>query len=198
MTPVLSARDVAQARAQGIAAAHRRRGYDDRAYPLFSVPDTLKIARGQGLVDAVLVGTPFERTRYAGYFAAFQNQTFDAGQARAIAGSLRDTVEFIVFVHSTNGKREDRNFLRSYRQAVLQTGTRRIPAAQSTTFGPALDNYTMQDKGVVMRWVGSATFRFDLRNAGPAGAIARLRGTLVLRDELAREHRYPFDLTRYR
>lgn len=196
MTPVLSARDTAQARAQGIAAAQRRRGYDDRAYQLFAVPDTLRIARGQGLVDAILVGTPYERTRYACYFAAFQQETCSPGQAQTIARGLRDTVAFIVFVHSRSDKREERNFLGTYRDAAIEAGGRRIAVMQTVPFGPALDNYTMEDKGVVMRWVGSVTFRFDVRSAGRA--LERLHGTLVFRDESGREQRYPFDLSRYR
>jgi len=194
-SPILTATDTQAALAEGQAAAATHLGYPVAGYILYAVPDALLIGPGQGSIDAIVVGTPFERVRYASYLAAFQNAQA-AGSAVA-AAAAPDTVDFIVFAHS--GARGDQGFLQRFHAVALEAHGHTLQPAGMTTFGPADDFFTTSQGKRVIRWLGYDTFRFDLRALALAGIdVARLTGRLNIVDPYGRRYDVAFDLSKYR
>ncbi len=194
-SPVLTPAETQAAIEQGRGAAAAHLGYDAAGYLLYSVPNTLLLAPGQGSVDAVIVGTPFERVTYASYLAAFQDST--ASSDAVATAAAPDTVDFVVFAHSADPK--DQAFLRRFRSASVTVAGHVLPSASQTVFGPAEDFYTTSQGKRVPRWLGYGSFRFDLRTLATAGVdISRLKGTFGVIDPYGRHYSFAFDLSKYR
>ena len=193
-TPELTSAQSQAAVAQGRAAAAAHLGYQVSGYLLYSVGDALVVAPGQGSVDAIVVGTPFERVTFASYLAAFQDS---APSADAIAAAESPgTVDFIVFAHSADSK--DQAFLRHFRSPRLIAAGRTLHPSGTSGFGPAEDFYTTPKGQRVPRWLGYESFRFDLRSLAAAGLdIARAKGTFSFVDPYGRHYSLPFDLGKY-
>jgi len=194
-SPALTAAETQAAVAQGRGAAAAHLGYDAGSYLLYSAPDTLLLAPGQGSIDAVVVGTPFERVTYASYLAAFQESKISA--EAIVAAAVPDTIDFVVFAHSGNPK--DQTFLHRFRSAGVTAASRVLPASSTTLFGPAEDFYTTSEGKRVPRWLGYESFRFDLRALAAAGVdISHLKGTFAVVDPYGRHYSFAFDLSKYR
>jgi hypothetical protein len=194
-SPKLTSAEIQKALADGRSESASRAGYPVTAYTLYAVPNALVIAPGRGAIDAVVVGTPFERVRYASYLAAFQGS--HVSQSAIAEAASPESVDFVVFAHS--GAQDDQTFLKRFHAAQVEAVGRTLRPARTTTFGPSQDFFTTTQGNRVFRWLGYNTYRFDLRTLGSAGLdIARLRGTFRVVDPHGRQSAYAFDLSKYR
>ncbi|HET6895955.1 MAG TPA: hypothetical protein VFH72_11290 [Candidatus Baltobacteraceae bacterium] len=195
-TPVLSRSQVAAATSDGQRMEKKQRGYQAPQNILFAAPDTLRIRVGQSPVDAIIVGTPYERLRYASYLRAFQGQPPSMRSAESTAAQDANVLQMVLFVHSSSAA--DRGFLQRYSSGALQFGNRVVRAERVDTFGPALDYYDVDGAGRQFRFVGSVTFRFDLSGMRASGVdIATATGTFSFSDAHGVTRRYPIALSRY-
>jgi len=83
LTRVLHPRQITAAMLNGETLFRDGHGYRAQHYILYAERNTLHIRKGIGPVEAILVGTPYERLRFASYLAAFQ------GQAVSLVGIRR-------------------------------------------------------------------------------------------------------------
>ena len=194
-SPALTSDELHQALADGRSEAASRAGYPVTAYTLYAVPDALVIAPGKGSIDAIIVGTPFERVRYAGYLAAFQDSTPSPTAVEEAAAP--ESVDFVVFAHGGAG--DGQTFLQHFHAAIVEAAGRSLYPEGTTTFGPTEDFFTTTKGNRVFRWLGYDSYRFDFRSLADAGVdLARLRGTFHVTDEYGRRSGYAFDLSKYR
>ncbi len=194
--PVLSPIERQAAIDAGKSDALAHSGYSVRSYTVYAVPDALAITPGEGAIDAVVVGTPFERVKYASYVAHFQGQAPSSKDVDVAA--TPNEIEFVVFAHSSG--KLDAAFLSHFTSVSLSIPGRAplAPIARST-FGPTVDFYNVVGRGRDERWLGYDTFEFDLRSLKSQGAdIARLAGTFVIVDPSGHKYSLPFNLSKYR
>jgi hypothetical protein len=195
-TPVLSRSQIAAATFDGQRMEKNQRGYQAPQNILFAAPDTLRIRAGQSPIDAIIVGTPYERLRYASYLRAFQGQPPSMRSAESTAAQDANILQMVLFVHSSSAL--DRDFLRRYSSGVLQLDHHVVKAERMQTFGPALDYYDVDGAGREFRFVGSVTFRFDLSGMRASGVdIATATGTFSFSDAHGVTRHYPIALSRY-
>jgi hypothetical protein len=194
-SPALTSAQLHKALADGRSEAASRAGYPVAAYSLYAVPNALVIAPGQGSIDAIVVGTPFERVRYASYLAAFQGS--QPGASDVADAAEAESVDFVVFAHG--GAHDDQKFLQRFHAASIEAAGRLLQPERTTAFGPTEDFFTTTKGNRVFRWLGYDTYRFDVRSLARAGVdIARLRGTFRITDPYGRQRAYAFDLSKYR
>ena len=136
-------------------------GYDFGEYLLFGVADALRVTNDDA-VEAVFVGTPYERLRFGSYVIAYQGRTFAAGEKLQFVESSRDVLAFVVFAHS-HGE-TDREFMRLFGPGSLARGAASYSAEPIATSDPVLDSYYRPNGTFLERWLGQVTYRFDLRN----------------------------------
>ena len=198
-TPVLSQKDVQAAVSSGKAMLSPKHGYVVKDYVLFDVSDPLVITPDEGEVEAVVVGTPFERLQYASYLSHYQGPGLTTAKAQQKAKALKNTVHFVAFAHAPSGEEKDRNFLSQFSPATLTTGGNTLSAAHADTFGPAKDFYTVQGKQTEFLWLGYVDYTFDLASLAAQGvAVANLQGTLEFTDSSGRAYSFEVDLRNYR
>jgi hypothetical protein len=196
----LSAADIEEARTSGqTQAANTNHGYKVNDYVLYDVPDPLRIAAGQGEVDAVVVGTPFERLRYQSYLTSMQGIDMTAQDATKTAQDLGGTLHVVVFAHSAGTSREEKDFLQQFSGTKLTlTDGRMIMPEANDIFGPARDFY-MAEKASGFYWLGYRSYRFRLASlAGEGVDVAQLKGTVSFADSTGRAYSFPIDLGKYR
>jgi hypothetical protein len=200
-TPVLGQGDVDQARAAGAEqAGSKTHGYVVKDYVLYDTGQQLTIPPGAGEVEAVVVGTPFERLRYASYLASLQGKPMTAEQAVENARKLDATLHFVVFAHSPGVTEKDRGFLDRYTKAVftLDTGEA-LTASDSRVFGPARDFYIVPGSGRERRWLGTLTWTFSLRPVmDKGGDVSAATGSLTFTDSSGKTYDIAVDLGKYR
>jgi hypothetical protein len=199
-TPELSESDIQEAVEAGTQMVSQRSGYHLQDWVLYGIADPLSILPGQGEVEAVIVATPFELLRYQAFLVAFQDKTFTAEQADALAAELKDTVSFQVFVHAPAEGDQYRDFLSGFTKAsfTASDGTDLTPV-KIDTFGPAQDFYNIPGGTVQIRYLGYVIYRFDLSSLNePAGNLANLTGTFSLTDTTGQAYSYDVDLSKYR
>lgn len=191
-TPVLNRTQIAAAVHSGALLFRQGRGYQAPRHVLFAEQNTLHIRKGEGPVEAILVGTPYERLKYASYLAAFQGRSMGLRSAQTIARQNANVLQFVVFAHG-NGPR-DRDFLRRISSGRLEFGRYVLrPSRTPEIFGPALDYYQIDGVGRQFRWLGSVTFRFDLSRLPPNGTS----GIFSFTDSQGSMRSYRVDLARY-
>lgn len=175
-------------------------GYTVENYLLWDRDKPLHLSPDSPLIDAVIVSTPREQVRYQAYFMAFQNKDWPAQKARAFADAAGGTLDFRVFAHAPSGGPEDRDFLTRFGEAKLSFDGGEVLTSQvEDTSTPATDFYVMEDGRHVFRWLGTATYSFDLSDLpdGPGGAAGRAP-TLTFTDPAGQAHSYTVRLDDYR
>ena len=193
-SPTLTSAESQKAIEEGRSEVASHAGYPVAEYTLYAVPNALVIAPGQGSIDAIVVGTPFERVRYASYLAAFQGLRPDRSAVANAAES--ESVDFVVFAHG--GAHDDQRFLQRFHAASLEAARRSLQPERTTTFGPTEEFFTTTGGNRVFRWLGYDSYRFDLRALAGAGVdIARLRGSFRITDPYGRRSAYAFDLSKF-
>lgn len=195
--PVLTRTQISAAMLSGVTLFRNGRGYQAPRYVLFAEQNTLHIRRGEGPIEAILVGTPFERLEYASYLATFQGERVALPWGQAMARRNDNVLQFIVFAHGDTA--HDRKFLQRISNGRLQLDSHVLtPANAPEVFGPALDFYQIDGAGRQFRWLGSVTFRFDLSRLIASGAyLNKASGTFSFTDSDGSERRYHVDLARY-
>jgi len=192
--PSLSADAVAAAIGDGRAMAARGEGYTIGEYLLFGIDDAFHISDDGQTIEAVAVGTPYERLRFHAYVLAHEGRPLSDGDTAQFLTAHRSTLELVVFVHSRS--MADREFMQHFGAGMLDAGGNARAAEVSST-DPVLDSYYRPDGSVLKRWLGVVTFRFDLRDdAALAGAAAP--ATFSFTDDRGGVHRYALSLARYR
>lgn len=177
-------------------AAKRSSGYQVEDWVLYDVKDPFTIERGQGEVEAVIVGTPFERLRYRSYLEAYQGSDFGLEQARQAADELANTVTFVVFAHAPSAGEAEQDFLERFGEATLELSGTSLSTGVTDTFGPAQDFYNVPG-GTEFRWLGTVSYRFDLSGLAAKDA-GSLSGTLSFSDSSGQRYSYDVDLSDYR
>lgn len=196
-TGSLSRAQITAAVRSGVTLVRQGRGYQAPGYLLFAERNTLGIRNGDSPVEAILVGTPYERLRYASYLAAFQGQSIGRLWADGLAHRNENVLQFIVFTHSNTSR--DRNFLERISKGRLQLGRYVLtPSKAPEIFGPALDYYQVDGSGRQFRWLGSVTFRFDLSRLQGDRGLEDASGTFSFTDSGGTTRRYHVDLAHYR
>lgn len=194
--PVLSPieRQTALDEGKKIALAHN--GYSVTGYTVYAVPDALAITPGEGAIDAVVVGTPFERVKYASYVAHFQSQ--EPLPSDVAAATTSNEIDFVVFAHSSG--KQNQSFLSHFTAVSLDIpGRARLAPVSKSSFGPAIGFYNVVGKGREERWLGYDTYAFDLGPLKRQGVdIARLVGRFRVTDPYGRTYSFVFDLSKYR
>jgi hypothetical protein len=185
LTP--STASVAAAVADGRGMAARGEGYTIGAYLLFSVDDALRVIGDDQTIEAVAVGTPYERLRFHAYLLAHQGRPAAPADEAQFLAPYRGMLEFVVFAHSRAST--DREFMQHFGGGTLESGGTSRDAVHVSSTDPAIDSYYRPDGTVVKRWLGQVTYRFDLR-ADAALAASAAPATFSFTDDRGAVHRY--------
>ncbi|HEY5094871.1 MAG TPA: hypothetical protein VII69_07155 [Candidatus Eremiobacteraceae bacterium] len=196
--PKLSNADLLAAEKAGFESAAGHNGFPVSMYTVFARPDALTIAPGDGSVDAIIVGTPYERVSYASYVAAFQGHAPTATDLQGAATPY--SIDVVVVGHSAGKDADEQNFLTKYSGPILDVrGFGTLRPISKSIFGPTIDFYNLANKSHVLRWLGYNAYRFDLRPLTKRGSdIAGLKATLRITDPYGRSYTEPVDLSKFR
>jgi hypothetical protein len=192
----LSSADVQAAKTDGINLGREHQGYPMADYAIYAVANSLILLPSEGSIDAVVLATPYERVCYAAYLQTFQD--LPVTQSDLSQAERPYMVDFIVFAHSATGS--DAHFLTRFskpRITIERFGS--LLPVWTSSFGPALDFYTIPGLKRVLRFLGYNTYRFDLRSLAQRGAdVSSLSGTFSLTDPYGRSYDWNFALGKYR
>jgi hypothetical protein len=189
----LTPRSVNDALDAGHAMADAHGGYTIAPYLLFTVPDAVLITDDDATVEAVQVGTPFERLRFEAYREQLMRRPFNAPDVATYNELHAGRVDFIVYAHSRTDK--DRTFLDHFGGgALVRTDGTTAGTAEITRSVAVVDTYTKPGGVVVNRYLGQVTYRFTLSDAVAAAAPLIFSFT----DDHGAEHRLPLTLANYR
>ena len=155
--PSLSAALERQAAAAGRAAAQAHSGLTAQQYVAYHTPDALTIAPGQGSIDTIVIGTPYERVLYLNYLDAFEGAT--PSPADVDDASAQDTIDVILFAHSRDPS--DQSFLRRFKGAAFTMAGSSLQPSRTAQTGPTKDFFNTPD-GRQFLWLGTASFRFRI------------------------------------
>lgn len=194
LVPSLSHAEELAALAAGRSAASKHLGLAVETYVAYAAPDTLAAERSGKAIDAIVVGTPFERVLYASYEAAFQNAA-PTPTALDDAASA-DCIDMIVVAHSRDT--QDQSFLRRFRNPALHVGGRTLHPVKTTVRGPGEDFFTTT-QGRELLWLGNDAFRFDLRGLEAAGIDVRnAQARFSIADPYGHTYDVKLDMATYR
>jgi hypothetical protein len=184
--------EIAAALKAGGALVSSDRGYPLKDHVVYEVPDARDIKAAWGEVDAVVLASPLERARHAGYIAKLSSQTIDVATARQLPELRPGTLSILVYAHGPDG--EDESFVDKFAGASLVFTDRRVAAAEVTHSEPSAATYPLASVGRERR-VAVLTYRFDLA-AFPALADAPCR--VEFTDPTGKLFDIPLDLAHYR
>lgn len=174
--------------------AARGEGYGFGTYLLFGVDDALHLS-GDQTVEAIVLGTPYERLRYQAYLLAHQQLPFTPEAIAAFDAAHGGELDVVIFAHSRSS--DDRTFMQDFGAAALDGANGvHLAAIGVERTEPILDVYYTADGAAVMRWLGQVTFRFDLGSGGAPNPDAPLR--FSFRDDRGEQHGVTFTPSRYR
>lgn len=202
LTPELSPTDIRQAVSAGEAIGNQHQGYAFGDYVLYGKENGLVIRPGQSEVEAVILGTPYERLRWTSYLLTSQRKKVTQQAIDAEVSRGKDRVRFVVFAHSQSNK--DQNFLEKFGPAKVTGDFGSVSVSRVERSGPSLDLYTVVDSSgnrrVETRWLGTVTYIFDLGELEQkANAdVTQLSGELVFADGTGKEYKIPFDFGKAR
>ncbi|MEJ2665502.1 MAG: hypothetical protein P8Z81_00115 [Deinococcales bacterium] len=205
-SPTLSSAQVTSAVKQGQSLVSPKHGYPWKHYLLKQFDGGIDLTKSQmnAEIDAIAVGTPYERVRYQSYIDTYQGSPLTTKDANALASRYASTVQFIVFAHSPAVGAKYQDFLTKFGHATLDIqGGGTLEAAKQGTFGPARDFYDVTSgKGSVPEpkflWLGYVSYRFNLRPLAKQGTnVSNLKGTLTFTDSQGQKTSLTVDLGNY-
>ena len=188
----LSAASVNEAYTQGVTLGMR----EDQAYPLapnavYHTADTLRLEAANGDVDAVVIGTPWERVRYQSYLATIGGEEITPAQARERARLPDGSVAVLIFAHGS--KPSDQDFISGFTGVTLKLGTTTTHPAEARRSGTSGSQYPDTPGEIGERFTGTITYIFHL-----TPAQLRNSGTLSFTDPTGKVFRLPIRLSAYR
>ncbi|AWN23031.1 hypothetical protein DKM44_07140 [Deinococcus irradiatisoli] len=190
-TTAPSGAQIEQAYQQGKALAKS----PDSGYPggpslVYAVPDALKLEAEHGAVDAVLAGTPLERTRFQSFLAAIGEDPITAQQARERANVPDHTLTFIVYAHGSTP--EDKNFQNQFSAAQLQLGNQTFKSSSIEKSETSTSLYPKTVGEIGVRDTGLVIYHFSIPDK-----LAQASGTLRFTDSTGKTFKLPVNLSKY-
>ncbi|WP_189090720.1 hypothetical protein [Deinococcus ruber] len=168
----------------------------DQAYPfapnaVYHTADTLRLDPANGDIDAVVIGTPYERIRYQGYVAAIGEDKIGAQEARTRANLPDGSVAVLIFAHGS--KPEDQEFLSGIQGVTMRLGGATLTPVALRRSGTSLSQYPDTPGEIGERFTGTATYIFRL-----TPAQYRASGTIRFTDATGKAFNIPVQLSKYR
>ncbi|WP_027483516.1 hypothetical protein [Deinococcus pimensis] len=211
---VLSDAQIRQAMEAGRAMVSPQNGYLYPPYVLKEYTSGLRIDPNTPIVDAVTVGTPFERVRYDSYLVAYQRKPVQFATAQQVARANANRLTFVLYTHSPYSVEQEleawqqayvqhapgeakvqRTYLDDFKPATLtvngQTFTSRVRIN-----GPFQDAFSIKGKPE-FRYLGVIFHEFDLTPLVRAGQLTGM-ADLRFKDATGRTYAERVDLARYR
>lgn len=182
---------IQEASTQGKDLVSQALGYELQDWVLWDDDDPFLLHPDEGQIEAVIVGTPFERLRYQSYLATYQDKQFDAEQQ---AEKLVNRLSFVVFAHSEASAEENRNFLSQFTEVKLELDSLTLRPVDKSLLGPAQDFYTIPGQGAEFRFLGSISFHFDLTELDNPGEGT---GSFSFTAPSGQDYTYEFNLANY-
>ncbi|MFC4452668.1 hypothetical protein [Deinococcus sonorensis] len=190
--PGLTAQQLQEAYQGGVKLAKDPEGgYPLLPYTLYHTQDSLLLEPANGDVDAVVVGTPFDRTRYQSFLAASGDETLTPAQARERARLPDGWVSVLIFAHGS--KPADQEFLNGFTGVRLVLPGRTLLPGQVQKSGTDLSQYPHTPGEIGERFVGTVTYLFH-----PSAAELRGSATLNFNDPTGKSFTLPIQFSRYR
>ena len=188
----LSAASVDEAYTQGVNLGMG----GDQAYPLapnavYHTADTLRLEAANGDVDAVVIGTPWERVRYQGYLSSIGGEKITAAQARERARLPGNSVAVLIYAHGS--KPDDQDFISGFSGVTLKLGAAMLRPAESRRSGTSGSQYPDTPGEIGERFTGTVTYIFRLRPAQ-----LKSSGMLSFTDPTGKVFHLPVKLAAYR
>jgi hypothetical protein len=175
----------------GRAFAERHEGYYSADYLIYKSSDTLALDSAGGSVDAVVLGTPLERTRHASFLESYSLKKAAARNLRLEAALPDGWLQIVVFAHGAT--RMDRDFAKRFGPASLYVGAGTVMPASVDYEGPERAIYPHAVRDAV-RYAATIAYKFDL-SAMPN--IERQTVVFSFSDETGKHFDLPIDLGRY-
>lgn len=187
-SPTLSSSQVTSALGKGASLVSPKHGYPWKHFLVKQFDGGIDLTQAQmnGEIDAVVVGTPYERIRYQSYLDKYQGSPLTKKGATKLASQYANTVQFIVFAHAPGVGLKYRDFLKKFGQATLDIqGAGTLKATKQGTYGPSEDFYDVKSgKGKTAEpkflWLGYVSYDFNLQPLAKKGTnLSSLKGTLT-------------------
>jgi hypothetical protein len=209
----LTSATVLEAIQAGRAMYGPRNGYLWGPYLLREYNSGVRITSTSSLVDAVAVGTAFERIRYNSYLERFEGSALSTAEAMQIAQQNKNRLSVMLFTHSPysveaeleawqqtyvareDGRKVQRTYLDDFKPATLTVGGRTFTSKVQVE-GPFQDAFSTEDKPE-FRYLGVIHHQFDLTPLARSGSITGV-GELRFKDTSGRNYTERIDLSRYR
>lgn len=213
MDAKLGPTEIGQAVKAGTAMVSPRNGYIAKPYVLHEYNSGVRIDPASPIVDALTIGTPYERVRYYSYLEAYQGKSVAQGGAAKVAQANADRLTILAFTHSPvsvqaeqeawqqtyvkhgNDQEVQRTYLDDFKPATL-TVNGRIFTSTVKIDGPYQDAFTVQGKPD-FRYLGVISYVFDLTPLVHNGQVAGV-GELRFKDPTGKVYAQRIDLARYR
>jgi len=136
----LAVQGVTSAFRDGVTLGQRQdQAYPFAGYALYHTADTLRLDAADGDVDAVVLATPWERTRYQAYLATIGGETVTPAQARERARQPDGTVSVLIFAHGT--RPDDQAFLAGFRDVTLKVSGAAVRPVEMRRSGTSMSQY---------------------------------------------------------
>ena len=181
----------------GRAMADAHGGYTVAPYLLFTVPDAVLIRDDNANVEAVELGTPFERLRFEAYREQATRIPFNAADIATFDDQHAGRIDFIVYAHSRT--ENARAFLERFSGgALVQRNGSTVSTATILRSVPVADTYTKSGGMVVSRYLGQVTYRFAISGTTEVQSLLTTPLTFTFADDRGAIHRIPVTLQNFR
>ena len=214
MNAVLSSAELRQAMHAGSSMVSPTNGYMANPYVLHEYTNGIRIDPTSPLVDALTIGTPYERVRYYSYLEAYQKKPVLQAGAKKIEQQNANRLTIIAFTHSpvsvdaeleawqqtyvthdNKSKPVQRTYLDDFKPATLTLDGKNVTST-ITIQGPFQDAFSVKGSPE-FRYLGVIYYQFDLSAFAKAGRITGV-AQLQFKDPKGRSYTQQIDLSRYR
>lgn len=168
----------------------------DAPYPLapnaiYHTADTLRLDPKNGDVDAVVIGTPWERVRYQAYIAGIGEEPITAAQAQERARLPDGSVAILIYAHGTQP--DDQDFMTKFSNVQLRLAGRSLQPVEARRSGTSEAQYPDTPGEIGVRFAGTITYIFKLNPSQ-----LKASGTFRFTDPTGKTFALPLTLARYR
>jgi len=164
-------------------------------YPLapnaiYHTADTLRLDPRNGDVDAVVIGTPWERTRYQAYIAGIGEEKLTASQTHDRARLPDGSVAVLIYAHGAQP--DDQDFMTKFSNVQLKLAGKNLRPVEAGHSGTSEAQYPDTPGEIGVRFAGTITYIFKL-----SPSQLRASGTLSFTDPTGKAFSLPVMLGRY-